>query len=145
MITLQVSPETGSFVSAWSGACQGSGFFCTLTAKEAGQIFKVKVTLGRKPFASAAQYTLSVVVGGSVTPYTGISSAPEGIICGGSGFQRCWLNYLSGTKVLLAAQNAGNYGTDWKVEWIGCKPVGSGVTCEVTMDQVRSVSAIFGK
>lgn len=146
MINLQISPDTGSFVSSWSGACQGTGFFCNLTAKDPGQVFKVKVTLGGTPYYSSSVFKLSLVMGGFLTQYTAVSSAPEGISCGvGPGVHQCWLNFPAGTKALLAAKNVYTYGTDWKVEWTGCNPLGSGATCEVTMDQNRSVSVIFGK
>jgi hypothetical protein len=81
---------------------------------------------------------LSVSTAGSGGGF--VSSAPAGIDCGGPGHADCAEDYAHGTKVTLIAHPASD--SDFGgFSGAGCS--GTDTTCEVTMDQARSVTAAF--
>jgi hypothetical protein len=95
-------------------------------------------------------WLLSFVISGDVDAKTFVASAPLGINCGGPAYQyqtnpirKCWLRILPGRTVLLGATAPGRFGTDWTVEWTGCKPVNDGSMCEIVMSEDASAGATF--
>jgi hypothetical protein len=122
-ITLTASPGPGTTFSGWSGGgCSGTGT-CVVTLNQSTQ---VNATFTQITFP----LTVTKTAGGSVT------SSPAGINCGGD----CNENYPENTVVTLTRQ------TDAGASFIGwggaCS--GTGLTCDVTMDAAKSVSATFG-
>ncbi len=127
MVTLTASPATGSLFAGWSGGgCSGTGG-CVVTVTA-----NTTVTARFEPIA-AGDLTLTVVKtgtgGGTVT------SAPDGIACGGD----CANAYPSGTVVTLTAvAQAGSVFVGWNGG--GCS--GAGV-CRLTLTAVTTVQATF--
>jgi hypothetical protein len=129
-VSLTATPSGSSAFSSWGGSCAGSGG-CSVT-----------MTANRNVSASfsapVADYTLSVAGSGSGQgTVTG-----SGINCtsnGGSTSGTCASFYAFGTQISLTATPAGGstFG-GWSGE--GCSGTG---TCQVTMTQSRSVTAIF--
>ena len=120
VVPLTATPAASSLFEGWSGACTGTGA-CNVTMDQARNV-TAAFTLKR--------YALNVGVNGFGT-VTG-----NGINCGDD----CTETFDHGTLVTLTATAAaGNYfGT-----WTGPCPSPSSLTCVVTMDQARSVTANF--
>ncbi|MBK9030190.1 MAG: InlB B-repeat-containing protein [Myxococcales bacterium] len=123
MVTLTAAPDPSSTFAGWTGGgCTGTGA-CTVTM-DAAKTVAAQFTL--------RQYVLTASVSG--TGAGTITSNPVGIACGAT----CAATYDHGTMVALTA-TAG--GTSAFTGWTGaCSGVGA---CVVTMDQARSVGAIF--
>ena len=122
-VTLTATPEQGASFAGWSGACSGSAMTCTLTMNGSRS---VTATFTKKPVL-----TVSKSGNGQGT----VTSSPAGINCGGD----CNEPYAQGTSVTLTADPApdSTFGG-----WTGACG-GSGLTCSVTMDANRSVTATF--
>ncbi|MCP4002329.1 MAG: hypothetical protein GY727_15590 [Gammaproteobacteria bacterium] len=120
-VTLTASPANGSTFSGWSEqSCPGTDS-CTVTMDQARSI-TATFTLD--------SYTLSVATTGEGV----VSSNPTGIDCGSD----CQEDYDYNTSVTLTETPATGYVFD---SWSGaCSGTG---TCNVTMDQARSVTAQF--
>jgi len=124
VVTLTVTPASGSIFTGWSGGgCSGTGA-CTVTMTAATT---VTATFDRQRF------TLTVnkagIGNGTVT------SSPAGIDCGAT----CSAAYDSSTVVTLTATPA--FGSIF-AGWSGCDAA-SGTTCTVTMSAARSATASF--
>lgn len=120
-VTLTAHPEGSAAFAGWSGACTGSAPTCTLTMDRSRS---VTATFTTKPVL-----TVSPPIGGSVT------SDPDGIDCGND----CNEPYNQGTTVILKADPNPNstFGG-----WSGACG-GMSLTCSVTMDSSKSVTATF--
>jgi hypothetical protein len=123
-VALTAVAGPGSTLVSWSGGgCAGFGG-CTVPMSGPTT---VTATFNLVNF----QLTATKSGNGSGT----ISSAPSGINCGAD----CSEPYLAGTSVTLTA--SASVGSTF-IQWTGCTVV-AGPTCQVTMDQVRSVNAEF--
>ena len=126
-VELVAAPDEESVFAGWStstGECDiASPETCVVTMNSAGTATAF----------FAATYTLAVTKGG--TGSGTVTSNVDGINCGVD----CSENYLDGTIVELTASESGGSAFDG---WSGGGCSGTG-TCEVTMDQARSVTATF--
>ena len=121
-VTLTATPAGGSTFSGWSGACTGTAT-CQVTMDQARSVTAT--------FAPV-QRTLTVAKEGAGTGT--VASSPAGIDCGTT----CSASFANGTQVTLTATPSSNSTFSG---WSGaCTGTG---TCQVTMDQVRSVTASF--
>lgn len=133
-VTLTAAPAPGSDFVAWGGACSGTGLQCTLTMSVPRSVTATFTSLRR----------LSVVKAG--TGRGSVTASPDGIgsvIDCGTGCSSDWADYESDAAVTLtAAPDAlsapGNLFMGWSG---GC--VGTALTCVVTMNAVKSVTAAF--
>jgi uncharacterized repeat protein (TIGR02543 family) len=118
-VALTPAPSAGWQFTGWSGDCTGTGA-CNVTMNQARSVTATFTQL----------FTLNVAVTGSGS----VTSVPAGIDCPGD----CTEDYLSGTSVALTpAPSAGWQFTGWSGD---CTGTGA---CNVTMNQVRSVTATF--
>jgi hypothetical protein len=83
--------------------------------------------------AEGATFKLTVMVGGSGAGT--VASTPDGITCNGG---TCMRSFLSGTQVQLSAMATSGTFLGWSDACQGQ------MSCVVTMDQDRSVGALFG-
>ncbi|MBK8303432.1 MAG: choice-of-anchor D domain-containing protein [Chloracidobacterium sp.] len=122
--TLTATASPGSTFTGWSGSCSGTGT-CVIAVNQ---------NMGVTATFTLITFPLQVTktAGGSVT------SSPAGINCGGD----CNENYPENTVVTLTRQ------TDAGASFLGwggaCSAAGTALTCDVTMDAAKSVSATFG-
>ena len=121
VVPLTATPDTGYSLSAWTGACTGTGA-CSVTmtaARTVGATFAIQ------------RHTLTVTL-----PTNGTITA-TGITCG-TGGSDCTETYDYGTVVLLAATPSTGYSFGG---WTGaCSGTGA---CSVTMTAARTVGATF--
>ena len=121
VVALTATPNTGYVLSAWTGACTGTGP-CSVTMSQArtvGATFAVQ------------RFTLTV------TPPTGGTITATGINCGTGGTD-CTQDYDYNTIVALTATPATGYNfTSWTGDCTGAG------TCSVTMIAPRTVGATF--
>jgi hypothetical protein len=122
-VTLTATPGPGSVLSGWSGeGCAGTGA-CVVSMTQARNVVAT--------FA-VGSFTLSVTKIGTGDGV--VSSSPGGIACGAT----CSAAFAPSTSVTLSASPDVDATFDgWSG---GCTGTGS---CQVTMDQARSVSASF--
>jgi uncharacterized repeat protein (TIGR02543 family) len=119
-VTLTATSDAGATFAGWTGACAGTVPACTITmdaAKSVNAIFRYPLAVTRSGAGAGA-----------------VISSPAGINCGAT----CAASFDGGTAVTLAAS-----GDAWSAfaGWSGaCTGTGS---CQVTMDQARSVDARF--
>ncbi|MEP7074927.1 MAG: hypothetical protein ABI878_03885 [Acidobacteriota bacterium] len=126
IITLQAFPQGTSTFAGWSGGgCTGTGN-CTITMDMARTV--------NATFNNTTFFTLTVEkLIGSSTGGT-VTSQPAGINCGAD----CSESYLGFTVVILTAVPAnGAVFSGWAGE---CSGTG---TCQITMTQAKTISAIF--
>jgi uncharacterized repeat protein (TIGR02543 family) len=122
-VTLTAHPEGNATFAGWSGACTGSALTCTLTMDRSRS---VTATFTNKP-------VLTVLRAGNGQGT--VTSTPAGIDCGTD----CNEPYNQGTTVTLTADpNADSTFGGWNG---ACG--GTSVTCSVTMDGSKSVTATF--
>jgi len=129
-VTLTASADNGHTFTGWSGDCTGTSSSCTVSMTQARI-----VTASFLP-----RYTLSVT--GSGTGSGTVTSNVGGIYCtisSGSTSGTCSASLTSGTSVTLT-RSASTYSTF--TGWSGACS-GTGTTCQVTVDQNRSVTAAF--
>jgi uncharacterized repeat protein (TIGR02543 family) len=121
VVALTATPNTGYSLSAWTGACTGTGA-CSVTmsaARTVGATFAVQL------------YTLTV------TAPTGGTITATGINCGTGGTD-CTQDYAYNTVVALTATPATGYNFG---AWTGdCTGTGA---CSVTMTAAHAVGATF--
>ncbi|HEY3208959.1 MAG TPA: PKD domain-containing protein [Actinomycetota bacterium] len=121
-ITLTATPDAYSIFTGWLGDCSGTGS-CQVTIDQARS---VTATFALKAF----DLTVSKQGAGSGQ----VSSSPAGISCGDS----CQASFTAGTAVTLTATpDASSIFTGWSGDCSGTD------TCQVTVDQARSVTATF--
>jgi large repetitive protein len=121
VLSLTATPDSGSRLTGWSGACTGTGT-CVVTIDTA-----VSVTAS---FAPLWQLTVTKSGAGSGT----VTSSPAGIDCGAT----CSEEFVAGTLVTLTAvADAGSAFDGWTGACSGTS------TCTVTLDADASVSAAF--
>jgi len=119
--------EIGSEFSGWSEDCTGTGA-CALTMDEA---HSVTVGFDLEPVLE----TLTVEVEGP-----GSVSAPEDIVCPGT----CAGAYVQGEEVTLTATpESGAELVEWTGPGAGTCVGTATLTCEVEMDEAKTVKAIF--
>jgi hypothetical protein len=121
-VTLTAAPDASSLFTGWSGDCSGSGA-CQVTMDQARSVTAIFALTG---------FGLNVAKTGTGSGQ--VSSTPSGIACGNS----CSANYEVGQTVTLTAiPDPSSIFAGWSGD---CSGAG---TCEVTMDQYRSVTAAF--
>lgn len=119
MVELVQEPAPGFAFDGWGGACVGDGA-CVVTMNAARGVSANYVALN----------TLDVTVDGTGR----VTSTPAAIDCPGA----CSSGFLPAEKVLLEAQSiGGSVFTGWSGD---CSGTG---TCQVSMDQDRTVTASF--
>jgi uncharacterized repeat protein (TIGR02543 family) len=123
-VTLTATAQAGSTFDGWSGACTGTQPTCQITLDQARSVTAT---------FTEVQHALSVTIAGAGT----VTSTPAGINCGSS----CTANFPAGMPITLAAAaTPGSAFTGWSGACTGTQP-----TCQITLDQVRSVAATFSK
>jgi alpha-tubulin suppressor-like RCC1 family protein len=126
-VTLTASAAGGSTFDGWSGCDSASGVTCSVVVNSATTV-TATFTLNQPQ-----QFNLTVVRSGTGTGT--VTSNPAGINCGAD----CSQSFTSGTGVTLTASAAA--GSTFAA-WSGCDTA-SGVTCAVTMNSARTVTATF--
>ncbi|MFL6291875.1 MAG: InlB B-repeat-containing protein, partial [Thermoanaerobaculia bacterium] len=122
VVALTATPAVGSVFDGWSGDCTGTGA-CNVTMDQARSVTAT---------FSVANFELSVSLAGAGSG--SVMSSPTGIDCGSD----CSESYPYNTVVTLTATPAvGSVFDGWSGD---CTGTG---TCNVTMDQARSVTATF--
>jgi len=125
VVTLTATADPGQEFVGWTGACFGTASTCDVTMDQARSVTAT--------FQAIAPVTRTLTV--SVTGLGDVTSSPLGVDCGVD----CSEDYGDGTLVTLtAAPGPGQEFVGW-----GGACAGSASTCDVTMDQARSVSATF--
>jgi hypothetical protein len=122
-VMLTATPNAGSIFAGWSGACAGTATTC-LVDMSAPRRVTATFSLG---------YVLTVnKAGNSAGP---VSSSPSGITCGSV----CSAGFAPGTSVTLTAN------PDFQTVFAGWSGACSGtsLTCVVTMNAAKSVTATF--
>ena len=117
-VTVTASPDSGYRVSAWSGACSGSGTSCTLTMdadKTASVTFEVR------PVCTMRTLEVSAGSNGTTTPAPGRHS------------------YCDDDEVTVTADPDAGYQVD---AW-GDDCSGDGSSCTLTMDANKTASVTF--
>jgi hypothetical protein len=122
-VTLTATANAGSFFAGWAGACGGTAPTCTVSMVAART-----VTATFQP-----GYMLTVYKAGNSTGP--VSSSPAAISCGSV----CSAGFAPGTTVTLTAN------PDYQTVFAGWSGACSGtdLTCVVTMDGARNVTATF--
>jgi Immunoglobulin domain/Carboxypeptidase regulatory-like domain/Divergent InlB B-repeat domain len=129
-VTLNVTEGANSIFMGWSGDCTGNNLSCTVTLD---QVRYVSATFTD---TSGATNELSVALPGNGSGK--VSSSPVGIFCGTAG-NTCTAPFDDVATVTLTATPAtGTTFTGWTGDCSGSNPI-----CTATMNQARSVSAIF--
>jgi hypothetical protein len=122
VVALSALPNATSSFTGWSGACSGAGV-CLVTMTQAWTAT-----------ATFALNTYQLTVLKSGTGNGTVSSSDFAIDCGAT----CTASYQAGATVTLTAAAAGD---STFAGWTGaCAGAG---TCVVTMDQARTVTAVF--
>ncbi len=125
IVTLTTTPQLGSTFAGWSGSgCSGTGT-CQITATAA---HSVTATFNLQ------SYNLTITPTGTGTG--SVTSSPIGISCG----TLCSAPFSAGEVVTLTAATAPGTSFDG---WSGGGCSGTNLTCQVTMDAAKSVSATF--
>jgi Divergent InlB B-repeat domain len=123
-VSLTATAASGSSFSGWGGACSGTGA-CVVTMDAA------KTVSANFVVSSTPTFALTVSKTGNGT----ISSTPSGINCGSV----CTGNYVQGTNVTLTATPVtGSSFGGW-----GGACSGTGSTCTVSINAIKSVTASF--
>jgi PKD repeat protein len=122
VVTLTATPDAGSVFTGWSGDCSGTGS-CQVTMNQ-----------GRSVTATFAPNSFLLSVSKQGTGSGQVSSTPGGISCRSG----CQASFGTGTVVTLTpTPDAGSVFAGWSGD---CSGTGS---CQVTMNQARSVVATF--
>jgi hypothetical protein len=125
VVKLKAAADLGSTFVGWSGCDTVSDRKCFVTMNAARSVTAT--------FALVPRFTLTVAKAG--TDNDRVVSSPGGINCGAT----CSAAYESGTVVRLMAVPA--TGATF-IGWTGCDTV-SDMTCAVTLNAARSVTATF--
>jgi hypothetical protein len=125
-VTLLETPESGFAFGGWGGVCAGTATSCTVSM-DADKSVNATFT------ASATNVTLTVSVTGNGTVTGG------GIGCTSAGGAGCTASEPANSVVTLTATAGSGAGfTSW-----GGACAGSTLTCTVTMDAAKTVTAAF--
>jgi hypothetical protein len=125
VVTLTAEADAGSRFAGWTGACSGIDPLCQVTMDEQNDV--------TANFIQTPELTVVKTGSGSGT----VTSDPAGIDCGPT----CSYEYDLDTVVTLTAEaDVGSRFVGWTGE--GCSGEG---TCQVTIDQAKSVTANFIK
>lgn len=124
--TLTATPNPGSAFVRWEGPCSGSANVCVLSAPAGAQESPIAVF---EPLRT-------LTVGKAGVGDGEVSSVPAGISCP-TGSACSSAQFAQGTNVTLTASPVG--GSKFQ-GWTGAC---AGQTCDLTMDQDASVTAIF--
>lgn len=129
-VMLAATPAPGSSFTGWDGACTGTGS-CVIELTGTATVKATFESSGSSP----PEHTLVVQKSG---PGSGaVTSDPPGISCGVA----CQNQFAKGAEVILTATpDPGSAFTGWNG---ACQ--GTAVTCQVKMDETRSVWASFSK
>jgi hypothetical protein len=117
-----------------------NGFLKKLLSNTALYVIAAILLTGAAAVASAqTNYTLTVTKTGPGGNAGIITSTPAGIDCGVA----CSADFLDGTVVQLSASSSSTTAAVF-LGWSGAC-TGSSLTCDVTMDQIKDVSASFSR
>ena len=123
-VELSAVAQTGYRFQGWEGACSGTSA-CAVILDQDRSVTAVFVEIQQQQ-----NYRLDVSISGQGS----VMSTPGGIDCGAD----CNQTYTEGATIMLVATPVAGFNFD---RWSGdCSGSGS---CSVTMDQDRTVSAIF--
>jgi uncharacterized repeat protein (TIGR02543 family) len=123
-VSLKPSERSGYTFTGWTGACTGNGS-CDLTMDN-DKVVSANYVI--------TTHLMTVNRGGNGAG--SVSSSPAGISCGAD----CTESYNEGTLVTLtAAPSTGSTFTGWSGA-LGCT---AGISCQVTMDSAKNVTATF--
>ncbi len=126
-VTLTATADSGSTFSSWSG-CTSSTNTCAITVDSVKTVTATFTTGG-----TPTTYDFYVGKSGSGK----ITSSDGKISCGID----CYEKYAAGTRVTLAATpDSGSTFSSWGG---ACSSAGTSLSCTVTMDGAKSVSAVF--
>jgi uncharacterized protein (DUF2141 family) len=126
LVTLTATPATGSTFSGWSANCTVTGTYTCQVTMDTARTVTATFTLNT--------YTLTVSKSGDGSGT--VTSSPVGIDCGSD----CSEIYSHGSLVTLTASPAaGSTFISWSAN---CTVTGT-FTCEVTVDQAKTVTATF--
>ncbi len=128
--------EQGSIFAGWGGDCSGTGL-CMLPMTQARAVTAT--------FTAVPTYTLTIRQGSTPTGNGVVSSSPTGISCVFTNGQSaptgtCVYAFPVGTVVTLIA---GSPPPSVFAAWLGAPGCTNGTACVVTMDQDRTVDAVF--
>ncbi|MBI4742682.1 MAG: hypothetical protein HY777_14285 [Betaproteobacteria bacterium] len=127
-VTLTATPASGSLITSWTGCTSSAGATCVVTMDAAKS-----VTAKFDTDPNAAK-NLNIIKTGSGSGI--VSSDPAGVYCGAS----CNETFPLNTPVTLtAAPASGSTFSGWSGG--GCS--GAALTCVVTMDAAKTVTATF--
>jgi Carboxypeptidase regulatory-like domain/Divergent InlB B-repeat domain len=127
--TLTATAESGSMFMGWSGDCTGNGP-CTIDMTQAHNVSAT--------FTNTAAVIYELITSLTGNGAGGITSSPTGIFCGTAG-STCTAPFDDGAGVTLTAAPAtGTTFVGWSGDCLGSSP-----TCDLTMDQTHSASALF--
>src|SRR5581483_5576446 len=120
-------PDPGYSFSGWGGACSGTASSCTVTMSD-----DQSITANFTQSTNAPSLTVSVSGNGTVSG--------GGIACTSAGGSGCTATETAGADVTLTATpGAGTGFSGW-----GGACAGTAITCVVTMDGAKTVTASFG-
>jgi hypothetical protein len=123
-VTLTAVAAAGSSFTGWSGACSGASATCTVT-----------LSVARSVTATFALLPVHLTVTKDGTGSGTVKSTPAEIACG----LTCEADFTNGTLVTLTAVAAsGSTFAHW-----GGACSGTALTCTVTLDVARAVTATF--
>lgn len=121
-VTLSATPDASSTFAGWSGECTGTGT-CQVTMDQA-----------RSVTATFNPETVALSVSKPGTGTGSVASDPAGVSCGVT----CQASFAYGTPVsLIATPDASSTFAGWSGGCTGTE------TCQVMLDQARSVTATF--
>jgi hypothetical protein len=132
VVTLTATPATGSNYTAWSGCDSVSGATCAVTMS-AGR--SVTATFTLQIFTLTVSRANTFGIGNGTVTSTSNPRSSSQINCGPT----CSASYGDGTVVTLTATPGFLSTFD---SWSGCDAA-SGMTCTVTVNEARSVTAHF--
>lgn len=133
-VQLTATPNTGYTFSSWSGNCSGSST-CTLASLNGNK----NVTAN---FTQVVTLTLVVsnAAGVGSGTVTHVSPSLPAVNCGTGA--TCNYVYPISTMVTLRANPGTN--SDFR-NWTGCTSTPTATTCQVSMSQSKTVTAVFGQ
>lgn len=130
-LALRAVPDAGQRFAGWGGDCAGNGVNPAITLLTAQGL---SCSASFVPVVAGATLTVQIVNGSAGGA---VDSQPTGIDCAAAAGSDCSETYATGTAVVLRATLAGFQ------SWQGCDEVQDIAFCRVTMNQSRSVSAVF--